>query len=189
MAKGQEPCVIVDCLSVCLLANLCSVQLHNQLLTSLLHNASSPLVANAFPSPLTLNKRRKGGMDAADFDSDSAFAEPRQRVQYWVMGMGGKERDRVRRAVEQGEEEGAEPAVPETDLEMVNGRKRKWTLFNSSKLKTIHQYSFNMDPSAHTIGRCNASTTGTVWADYPQCKPAWYPSDPGRKVLWTGCGT
>lgn len=118
------------------------VQLHNHLLASLLHNASAPQYHNVPLSPLNMHKRRKGemGIEAPDFDSDATFIEPHQRVQYWVMGMGGRERDRVRRAMEPGDEENAEVAAapaPEVaaapaDAEWdANGRKRSWSVFNS----------------------------------------------------------
>lgn len=58
------------------------------------------------------------------------FIEPRDRVRQWVMGMGGRERDRVRRSV-RGEDEDGEPEHEEWDV--ANGRKRKWTVFQSSE--------------------------------------------------------
>lgn len=81
-------------------------------------------------------------MDAPDFDSDPTFIEPRQRVQHWVMGMGGRERDRVRRAVEHVEDENAEvaPAGGAGALDGAddtNALKRTWSVFNSGgKLQT-----------------------------------------------------
>jgi transcriptional coactivator HFI1/ADA1 len=108
------------------------VQLHNQLLASLLHNASSPLISNITMSPLTTgNKRRKGGINAPDFDSDPSYIEPRGSVQYWVMGMGGKERERVRRALEPGEADADGEA--EAEPEPPRARKRKWSLSTASE--------------------------------------------------------
>lgn len=116
-----------------------TVLLHNQLLKSLLHNASSPQVSHPASSPLSMHKRRRGGVDAPDFDSDATFIEPRDRVRQWVMGMGGRERERVRRSAHGGDdEEGGEAAavadagVGEWDVS-AGGGKRKWTVFQTSE--------------------------------------------------------
>lgn len=78
-----------------------------------------------------MHKRR--ALDAPDFDSDATFIEPRDRVRNWVMGMGGRERERVRRSVRGEDEdgEGAEESPEEWDAAV--GRKRKWTVFQSSE--------------------------------------------------------
>ncbi|TXT13060.1 hypothetical protein VHUM_01461 [Vanrija humicola] len=112
------------------------VALHNQLLYSLLHNASSPQISHEPTSPLNMRKRRRGGLDAPDFDSDESFIESKERVYHWVMGLGGKERGRVRRTIKAHDED--EDAQGETDGPVANGtydqapdRKRQWSAFQS----------------------------------------------------------
>lgn len=104
------------------------MQLHNQLLTSLLHNASTPQIANQSASSLHMNKRRRGGIDAPDFDSDATYIEPMDRVANWAMGLGGRERERVRRAVDAEPEE-----VVEADEFDAMGKKRKWSAYQSGE--------------------------------------------------------
>jgi hypothetical protein len=75
------------------------VQLHNRLLLALLKNASAP--ANTIPSPTLTNlrKRRRLNVDDPEFDVDPNSIEQKGRVQAWVMGLTGRERARIRRAV------------------------------------------------------------------------------------------
>ena len=75
------------------------VQLHNRLLLALLKNASAP--ANTIPSPTLTNlrKRRRLNVDDPEFDMDPNSIEQKGRVQAWVMGLTGRERARIRRAV------------------------------------------------------------------------------------------
>lgn len=115
-----------------------TVALHNQLLYSLLHNASSPQISHEPTSQLNMRKRRRGGLDAPDFDSDESFIESKERVYHWVMGLGGKERGRVRRTIKAHDED--EDAQGETDGPVANGnydpapdRKRQWSAFQSSE--------------------------------------------------------
>ncbi|WVQ96821.1 hypothetical protein IAU59_003928 [Kwoniella sp. CBS 9459] len=75
------------------------VKLHNRLLLSLLNNASAPSASHVPLNPLTAKKRKRVAPDDPEFDLDETLIEPKMRVQNWVMGMGGRERNRLRRAV------------------------------------------------------------------------------------------
>ena len=75
-----------------------------------------------------MNKRRRGGIDAPDFDSDATYIEPMDRVANWAMGLGGRERERVRRAVDAEPEE-----VVEADEFDAMGKKRKWSAYQSGE--------------------------------------------------------
>ncbi|WVF69321.1 hypothetical protein IAT40_004097 [Kwoniella sp. CBS 6097] len=75
------------------------VKLHNKLLLSLLNNASAPPASHVPLNPLTAKKRKRVAPDDPEFDLDDTLIEPKMRVQNWAMGMGGRERNRVRRAV------------------------------------------------------------------------------------------
>lgn len=120
-----------------------TVLLHNQLLTSLLHNASTPQIANQASSSLHMNKRRRGGIDAPDFDSDATYIEPMDRVANWAMGLGGRERERVRRAVDAEPEE-----VVEADEFDAMGKKRKWSAYQSGEL-SFSLYTADIAGAAH----------------------------------------
>ncbi|EJT46110.1 hypothetical protein A1Q1_05321 [Trichosporon asahii var. asahii CBS 2479] len=123
-----------------------SLQLHNQLLTSLLHNASTPQIANQSASSLHMNKRRRGGIDAPDFDSDATYIEPMDRVANWAMGLGGRERERVRRAVDAEPEE-----VVEADEFDAMGKKRKWSAYQSGAAHPTLAQSGRNIPSSHQL--------------------------------------
>ncbi|KAL7423188.1 hypothetical protein Q5752_002488 [Cryptotrichosporon argae] len=76
------------------------VKLHNRLLLSLLTNAAfSPSARAASPG----RKRRRAVGDAPDLDPD--VIEPRARAHAWAMGLGGKERARVRRCLGRDEDD------------------------------------------------------------------------------------
>ncbi|OCF43920.1 hypothetical protein I317_02190 [Kwoniella heveanensis CBS 569] len=75
------------------------VVLHNKLLLSLLNNASAPPASHVPSNPLSAKKRKRVAPDDPEFDLDETLIEPKMRVQNWVMGMGGRERNRLRRAV------------------------------------------------------------------------------------------
>ncbi|KAK8858465.1 hypothetical protein IAR55_002692 [Kwoniella newhampshirensis] len=110
------------------------LDLHNKLLLSLLNNAGAPPQHQQPVSPLTqLRKRKRVGPDDPEFDIDDTTIQPKSRVQQWVMGMGSRERARVRRAVigKQTEEDGD----GEVDEASVGKRSAgKWGAFTSSSL-------------------------------------------------------
>lgn len=110
--------------------------LHNRLLVSLLHNASSTPQSHTPTSPLNFRKRKRVGIDDADFDIDDTFIEPKARVQQWMMGISGRERARMRRAVFERENE--EDAGGEDEEGGGASGNKKWSSFSPSKssLKT-----------------------------------------------------
>jgi hypothetical protein len=117
--------------SVCSIVDrtCCPVTLHNRLLLSLLHNASSPPSPHSH-SPTTVRKRKRGGVDDLDFDADDTTIEPKARVQQWMMGISGRERARMRRAVIERATE--EDANGEEEAEW-GGAKDKWSSFTPSQ--------------------------------------------------------
>jgi hypothetical protein len=103
------------------------VELHNRLLQALLYNASAPTLSAQSPALSNLRKRRRLGPNDPEFDTDDTRIEPKARVHSWVMGLTGKERLRVRRAViGRGEEEENE------DGEEGDEKKRKLAAFTPS---------------------------------------------------------
>ncbi|KLT40486.1 hypothetical protein CC85DRAFT_329890 [Cutaneotrichosporon oleaginosum] len=103
------------------------IDLHNQLVKSILYNASLPDEPHPAASQMLHKRRRMDG--TADFDSDATYIEPVDRVREWIMGMGGKERERVRRAAD---EDGAAPEEV-SDWDVGNGeRKRKYNVYAST---------------------------------------------------------
>ncbi|KAL1407653.1 hypothetical protein Q8F55_007086 [Vanrija albida] len=155
-----------------------NLTLHNQLLYSLLHNASSPQISHEPTSPLNMRKRRRGGLDAPDFDSDESFIESKERVYHWVMGLGGKERGRVRRTIKahdededaQGETEGA---VANGDYDPAPDRKRQWSAFQSTTQPPLAE-SAHLLPSSNQL----AMRLGQVAKSYDLELPA----DSSREV-------
>ncbi|WWD18358.1 hypothetical protein CI109_102808 [Kwoniella shandongensis] len=110
------------------------LELHNKLLLSLLNNAGAPPQHHQPISPLTqLRKRKRVAPDDPEFDIDETTIEPKTRVQQWVMGMGSRERARVRRAVIGKQTE--EDVDAEVD-EVLLGKKNagKWGSFAPSSL-------------------------------------------------------
>lgn len=75
------------------------VQLHNNLLVGLLYNASIPSSSAQSSSSANARKRRKINVNAPEFDTDETNIEPKARISTWAMGLTGKERMRIRRAV------------------------------------------------------------------------------------------
>lgn len=143
-----------------------NVHLHNQFLTALLHNASSPQFGHGPSSPLSMHKRRQGGGDALDFDTDPTFIEPRDRVRNWVMGMGGRERDRVRRSVNNEEDEDGESdkegGAQEWDGAGV-GKKRKWSVYQSSEWMTSRELTQQTPSTRRWRSHRTASRRRTSW--------------------------
>lgn len=77
------------------MTTLTTVRLHNQLISSMLHNASSPYGANVPPhTPLSANSKRKRQDEALSTIDDT------NRVQGWVLGLPRKERVRVKKLIE-----------------------------------------------------------------------------------------
>jgi hypothetical protein len=72
---------------------LLSVQLHNRFLVALLYNASSEYAS--------IKRKRPG----EDFDTDDSNIETLSRVHEYVMGLGARERGRMRRAMMEMEDE------------------------------------------------------------------------------------
>ncbi|BEJ15470.1 hypothetical protein CspHIS471_0500750 [Cutaneotrichosporon sp. HIS471] len=103
------------------------IDLHNQLVRSILYNASLP--DEPHPASQMMQKRRRAD-GTADFDSDTTFIESRDRVREWIMGMGGKERERVRRAAD---EDGATTEeVVDWDVGSSGELKRKYNVYAST---------------------------------------------------------
>ncbi|WOO84792.1 uncharacterized protein LOC62_06G008304 [Vanrija pseudolonga] len=155
-----------------------NLALHNQLLYSLLHNASSPQISHEPTSQLNMRKRRRGSLDAPDFDSDESFIESKERVYHWVMGLGGKERGRVRRTIKAHDED--EDAQGETDGPVANGnydpapdRKRQWSAFQSTTQPPLAE-SAHLLPSSNQL----AMRLGEVAKSYDLELPA----DSAREV-------
>jgi hypothetical protein len=94
----------------------------------MLCNAATPSLSAQSPALSNMRKRRRLGHDDAAFDTDETRIEPKARVHSWVMGLTGKERMRVRRAVIGREEE-----VDGEDGEDGDGKKRKLSAFTPSK--------------------------------------------------------
>jgi transcriptional coactivator HFI1/ADA1 len=104
------------------------VDLHNRLLQALLYNASAPTLTTQSPALSNLRKRRRLGTDDPEFDTDDTRIEPKARVHSWVMGLTGKERMRVRRAViGRGQDEDGEEG------DEGDGKKKKSISFAPSK--------------------------------------------------------
>lgn len=103
------------------------INLHNQLIRSILYNASLP--DEPHPTSQMMHKRRRAD-GTADFDSDSTFIESRDRVREWIMGMGGKERERVRRAAD--EDGAATEEVVDWDVGSSGELKRKYNVYAST---------------------------------------------------------
>ncbi|OCF31319.1 hypothetical protein I316_07105 [Kwoniella heveanensis BCC8398] len=104
------------------------VKLHNKLLLSLLNNASAPPASHVPSNPLSAKKRKRVAPDDPEFDLDETLIEPKMRVQNWVMGMGGRERNRLRRAV-------LGKAGEEVDLERERvPRDAGWSSFTPDRL-------------------------------------------------------
>jgi transcriptional coactivator HFI1/ADA1 len=102
------------------------VHLHNRLLQALLYNASAPTLSTQSPALSNLGKRRRLGPNDPEFDMDDTRIEPKARVHSWVMGLTGKERMRVRRAViGRGEDEDGEDGEEDD-------KKRKLSSFTPS---------------------------------------------------------
>ena len=103
------------------------MHLHNRLLQALLYNASAPTLSAQSPALSNLGKRRRLGPNDPEFDTDDTRIEPKARVHSWVMGLTGKERMRVRRAViGRGDEEDGEDGEEDD-------KKRKLSSFTPSK--------------------------------------------------------
>ncbi|KAK4685433.1 transcriptional coactivator HFI1/ADA1, partial [Tremellales sp. Uapishka_1] len=121
-----------------------NLQLHNKLLVSLLHNASAPPLNHLPPSP-ALQKRKKPDSEAVD--DDDTVIEPKARVHQWVMGIGGRERNRVRRAVMGADEEDGEGE----DEEEVADDGRRWNGLNRSQAQPPLALPTRLLPSSHQL--------------------------------------
>ena len=104
------------------------MELHNRLLQALLYNASAPTLSAQSPALSNLRKRRRLGPNDPEFDTDDTRIEPKARVHSWVMGLTGKERMRVRRAVI-----GREQDEDGEDGEDGDEKKRKLSSFTPSR--------------------------------------------------------
>jgi hypothetical protein len=91
-------------------------------------NAATPSLSAQSPALSNMRKRRRLCHDDAEFDTDETRIEPKARVHTWVMGLTGKERMRVRRAVI-GREEEADGEEGEDG----EGKKRKLSAFIPSQ--------------------------------------------------------
>lgn len=70
--------------------------LHNKLLISLLHNASTPSQA---PSAQIARKRKRVQAHDPEFDIDESLIEPKMRISQWIGSMTNRDRGRLRRAM------------------------------------------------------------------------------------------
>ena len=71
------------------------VQLHNRFLLALIYQANLPSFG---PGSDSTRKRKRVTPEDAEFDINENAIVPKGRIQYWMMGIGGKERGRIRRA-------------------------------------------------------------------------------------------
>ena len=117
--------------------NLSPVELHNRLLLALLHNASVPSHPLTPSSPLSSRKRKRVGPDDPEYDVDENVIEPKSRVHQWMLGLSGKERARVRRAVMRQEQQGEEENVWGTD-------KKKLSLQSGECFRTLSTLRTNL---------------------------------------------
>ncbi|WVR06236.1 hypothetical protein IAU60_003266 [Kwoniella sp. DSM 27419] len=125
------------------------VKLHNKLLLSLLNNASAPPASHTPVSALTAQKRKRVGPEDPEYDIDETLIDPRVRVQNWVMGMGGRERARVRRAVL-----GKSAANGEEDAGVEDEKVAKnagWSTFSPSSLIPPLAAPSRHLPSSHQL--------------------------------------
>lgn len=84
--------------------------MHNKLLLTLLCNAATPPASHPSASQ---RKRKRVGPDDVEYDTDETFVEPKMRIQHWMMGIGRKERARMRRAVLGRQQQAAQTPAPE----------------------------------------------------------------------------
>jgi hypothetical protein len=96
------------------------VHLHNKLLISLLHNASTP---SQVPSALLARKRKRVPAHDVEFDVDDAMIEPKMRVSQWVGMLTNRDRGRLRRGIAQSMKvaEEAEAALSGADAAGMEG--------------------------------------------------------------------
>jgi hypothetical protein len=73
------------------------VGLHNKLLISLLHNASTPSQAPLAPN----RKRKRVPAHDPDFDVDDVIVEPKMRVSQWIGMLTNRDRGRLKRGMAQ----------------------------------------------------------------------------------------
>lgn len=106
-----------------------AVQLHNRLLLGLLYNSSIPSISAQSPALSHLRKRRKFDHDDPQFDIDETTIESKSRVPSWAMGLTGKERLRIRRAVLSRDDDAEDADGDDWDL-----RRRRMPSFTPSEL-------------------------------------------------------
>ncbi|WRT67658.1 uncharacterized protein IL334_004630 [Kwoniella shivajii] len=151
------------------------LELHNTLLLSLLNNASIPPTLYTPMTPASAKKRKRVSYDNPEFDIDDEQVEPKSRVQTWIMGMGGRERARVRRAIfgkatANGEEE-------EVDDEIVGKKLGAWSTYSPSSLippiaipsrhlPSSHQLSLRLSQYAQTHSLSLAQDTSDEIGDF-----------------------
>ncbi|WVQ81061.1 hypothetical protein IAT38_003168 [Cryptococcus sp. DSM 104549] len=118
------------------------LHLHNKLLVSLLNNAAAPTHLPA-SSTHAARKRKRVGVDDPEFDIDDTVVEPKLRVQAWVMGMGAKERARVKRVLT--------GAGKEAESEAEVRERGKWSLYSSNTLVPPLALPKRAVPSSHQL--------------------------------------
>lgn len=82
--------------------------LHNKLLISLLHNASTPSQAPLAPN----RKRKRVPAHDPEFDVDDVVVEPKMRVSQWIGMLTNRDRGRLKRGMAQNLKAEEEAAVP-----------------------------------------------------------------------------
>ncbi|ODN74236.1 hypothetical protein L198_08257 [Cryptococcus wingfieldii CBS 7118] len=121
------------------------LHLHNKLLSSLLSNASISLGDSG---TVSASRKRKGlSVDHADYDTDDTIVEPKRRVEGWVMGLGKKERVRVKKALASGDAEKG----PDGKDAWESMEQKRWSPYSQNSLIAPLAVPKRQLPSSHQL--------------------------------------